>query len=64
MSSNSVGASILPEMFRFGLYKARQGKLVRQATIVVLVVMFPLSTKAFLALRAVIKQTAGLHHAA
>ena len=34
MSTNSLGASILPEMFRFGLYKARQGKLVRQATFV------------------------------
>ena len=33
MSSKGAGAAaILPELFRFGLYKPRQGRLVRQAT--------------------------------
>jgi preprotein translocase subunit SecE len=42
MSSKGAGASILPELFRFGLYKPNQGKLVRQATFIgiVLVVLF------------------------
>lgn len=34
MSSKGVGASVLPELFRFGLYKPNQGRLVRQATFI------------------------------
>ena len=40
MSSKGVGTSILPELFRFGLYKPSQGKLVRQATFLALAVVF------------------------
>jgi len=40
MSSKGAGASIFPELFRFGLYKPTQGKLVRQATFVALAVVF------------------------
>jgi preprotein translocase subunit SecE len=39
MSSNGLGVSILPELFRVGLYKSRQGKLVRQATFVCLAIL-------------------------
>jgi len=39
MSGKSIGAAILPEMFRFGLYKPRQGRLVRQATFIMLIVL-------------------------
>jgi len=38
-SSNGLGVSILPELFRFGLYKSRQGRLVRQATFVCLAIL-------------------------
>jgi len=34
MSSKGVGASLIPELFRFGLYKPTQGRLVRQATFI------------------------------
>ncbi len=34
MSSKGAGASIIPELFRFGIYKANQGKMVRQATFI------------------------------
>ena len=39
MSSNGAGASIVPELFRFGLYKPTQGRLVRQATFVAVAVV-------------------------
>lgn len=39
MSSKGLGASIVPELFRFGLYKPAQGKLVRQVTFVSLAVV-------------------------
>lgn len=32
MSSKGIRASVLPELIRFGLYKANQGRRVRQAT--------------------------------
>ena len=32
MSSKSAGASILPELFRFHVYKSTQGRMVRQFT--------------------------------
>ena len=32
MSSKSVSASLLPELFRFGIYKSSQGRMVRQFT--------------------------------
>ncbi len=32
MSSKEVGFSLLPELFRFGLYKPNQGRMVRQFT--------------------------------
>ena len=32
MSSKSAGQSLLPEMFRFGVYKSNQGRMVRQFT--------------------------------
>ena len=32
MSSKEVGVSLLPELFRFGLYKPSQGRMVRQFT--------------------------------
>ncbi len=32
MSSKSAGASLLPELFRFGIYKSSQGRIVRQFT--------------------------------
>lgn len=34
MSSKGAGASLIPELFRFGLYKPNQGRLVRQATFI------------------------------
>ncbi|MCR9199757.1 MAG: preprotein translocase subunit SecE [Planctomycetaceae bacterium] len=34
MSSKGVGASFIPELFRVGLYKPTQGRLVRQATFI------------------------------
>jgi preprotein translocase subunit SecE len=36
MSSKGAVASIIPELFRFGLYKPNQGRMVRQATFVAL----------------------------
>ena len=36
MSSKGAGASIIPELFRFGLYKPNQGRMVRQATFIAL----------------------------
>jgi len=39
MSSKGVGASIVPELFRVGLYKPTQGKLVRQVTFIALAVV-------------------------
>ena len=38
MSGNSVGP-VVPELFRFGLYKSRQGRMVRQATFVCLALL-------------------------
>ena len=38
MSGNSVGP-VVPELFRFGLYKSRQGRMVRQATFVCLAIL-------------------------
>ncbi len=38
MSGNQV-SPIVPELFRFGLYKSRQGRLVRQATFVCLAIL-------------------------
>jgi len=32
MSSKSAGLSLLPELFRFGIYKSNQGRMVRQFT--------------------------------
>jgi len=34
MSSKGAGASLIPELFRFALYKPTQGRLVRQATFI------------------------------
>ena len=34
MSSKGAGASLIPELFRFGLYKPSQGRFVRQATFI------------------------------
>lgn len=34
MSSKGAGASLIPELFRAGLYKPSQGRLVRQATFI------------------------------
>ena len=39
MLGKGVGAAILPELIRFGLYKPRQGRRVRQATFFGLVVL-------------------------
>ena len=39
MSSKSAGAGVFPELFRFGLYKSRQGRLVRRATLIGLAVL-------------------------
>lgn len=39
MSSKGLGASIVPELFRLGLYKPAQGKLVRQVTFISLAVI-------------------------
>jgi len=39
MSSKSVGASLLPELFRFGVYKSSQGRMVRQFTFFAVVVI-------------------------
>ncbi len=39
MLSKGAGASIIPELFRLGLYKANQGKMVRQATFVAFAVI-------------------------
>lgn len=39
MSSKSAGASLLPELFRFGIYKSNQGRMVRQFTFFAIVVV-------------------------
>ena len=39
MSSKSAGASLLPEMFRFGIHKSNQGRMVRQFTFFAIVVV-------------------------
>ena len=39
MTSKSVGIEMLPELFRFTLYKSRQGRLVRRATFMCLTVL-------------------------
>ena len=39
MSSKSVVSSVLPELFRFSLYKPAQGRLVRQSTFICLVLV-------------------------
>jgi len=39
MSSKSAGASLLPELFRFGIYKANQGRMVRQFTFFAVIVI-------------------------
>jgi len=39
MSSKSAGASLLPELFRFGIYKSNQGRMVRQFTFFAVVVI-------------------------
>lgn len=39
MSGKGVGAEVLPELFRFGLYKSRQGRMVRRATLIGLAVV-------------------------
>ena len=39
MSGKGVGAEVLPELFRFGLYKSRQGRLVRRSTFIGLAVL-------------------------
>jgi preprotein translocase subunit SecE len=39
MSSKSVGASLFPELFRFGIYKSSQGRMVRQFTFFAVVVI-------------------------
>lgn len=39
MSSKSVASSVLPELFRFSLYKPSQGRLVRQSTFIGLVLI-------------------------
>lgn len=38
MSSKGAVASLIPELFRFGLYKPNQGRLVRQATLAAIAV--------------------------
>ena len=39
MSSKSAGASLLPELFRFGIYKSNQGRMVRQFTFFAVVIL-------------------------
>lgn len=39
MSGKGVGAEVLPELFRFGLYKSRQGRMVRRATLICLAIL-------------------------
>lgn len=39
MSSKGAGASLIPELFRAGLYKASQGRLVRQVTFIAIVLV-------------------------
>jgi preprotein translocase subunit SecE len=39
MSSKGVSASMLPELFRFGIYKSNQGRMVRQFTFFAVVVV-------------------------
>jgi len=39
MSSKSAGASLLPELFRFGVYKSNQGRMVRQFTFFAMVII-------------------------
>ncbi|HQX48359.1 MAG TPA: preprotein translocase subunit SecE [Planctomycetaceae bacterium] len=39
MSSKSAGASLLPELFRFGIYKSNQGRMVRQFTFFAIAVL-------------------------
>ena len=38
MSSKGAVASLIPELFRFGLYKPTQGRMVRQATFIAIAV--------------------------
>jgi preprotein translocase subunit SecE len=39
MSGKGAGASIVPQLFRFGLYKPNQGRLVRQGTFIAVAVV-------------------------
>ncbi|MCH2202418.1 MAG: preprotein translocase subunit SecE [Fuerstiella sp.] len=39
MSSKGMGIDILPELFRFALYKSRQGRMVRRSTFISLAVL-------------------------
>ena len=39
MSSKGAGAAIIPELFRFGLHKPSQGRMVRQATFIAIAVV-------------------------
>ena len=39
MSSKSASASLLPELFRFGIHKSNQGRMVRQFTFFAIVVV-------------------------
>lgn len=39
MSSKSASASLVPELFRFGVYKSSQGRMVRQFTFFAIVVI-------------------------
>ncbi len=39
MSSKSAAASLLPELFRFGIYKPNQGRMVRQFTFFAIAVL-------------------------
>jgi preprotein translocase subunit SecE len=39
MSSKSAGTSLVPELFRFGVYKSSQGRMVRQFTFFAIVVI-------------------------
>ena len=42
MSGKGAAASIIPELFRFGLYKPNQGRLVRQATFIAIALVLAL----------------------
>ncbi|MFN9720718.1 MAG: preprotein translocase subunit SecE [Planctomycetota bacterium] len=39
MSSKSAGASLLPELFRFQIYKSTQGRMVRQFTFFAILIL-------------------------